>query len=1381
MARLMRVNNTLSHNPVQGAVHSVQVCTHSNTTLTCTMLAQNGTHPAFSQVHKHEFARGEAPVRGTSVRARHKHRALCSSCARANLTRVVTRLLKTVELRKGTLPQLSFGVPHRLSTERVVAAHLHRILCGANDTCSLLQRALPCADCLRRGRFMPALLANLSVQHSSLPATDALWDRNWVFCPHTQSNSPQDTAGRCAGSVPKSVWLDPRQRAGACAEQLVAHSPSSASINFCLLNKHTERLCLKMQSWIQKTEFFLCQAAGLCDDTDFFYSPTTFNLQEQEFVYDTVQRFYVEDVGLECAAASNNEMQAEANEAQLQLCASVSISPMLLIVQQLRSYKRSLVLLLYHYTRVCFRLLEVFVAVTADTAANVANDASNAVQVAAQALLAECTALMLLIGDFIERIGSSVLELAASRGVGSTFKEIVMALCAIVEWIYNNIWAQIMCPVVLFILEFLKYLLQVWEVVIDVLRSLYINVDVLVSFVEFVRNMIDVVATSLNECTPLPADVCVLGASAAANADARGVLPMPTRCWSTYVTFFGDNQQLSCTAADTCRLSSLSSEKIVCGACPEQTNPSVQQYACDYVTSICTCAVPQLRSSSCLVNEDCMLGDSETSCMLINDDLQLSRSAVSCTECKEQSMCFHSEAGDSGVCACGRRQRVFQLCTPEDAQTQNALSLMLNNLCLYSPANALFYELEFKQVSIIPCQLLDPTTASCVYVVDSNIYAVRGYNRFGRRLLSTEKGAYTSLDPACRDALESEALPHTRASCQAQFEMSRATLQMLSLDKQLPACALCSVADAVDATRSNPLAVLRILSSAHMLLTVARRHGPAERALHLFQTLLAGLTTTLQRIVASDASALVSIEHINGSAVVHVDDNTLPPPVARALESWVAEMLENNTCSGDTCRRPGRRLLFFRELVMAVEQRVRNGWAEADRLHEAFAEGVTQILTYRAMPLQQSAAAEQWGEPLPPASCSELRNLLMVITRITKGIRLGWLTLTHERDTLQGKPAATLSDAWPRLVHVDPADALPPAVLVDSDDGIVRWAGTAVNKTLDVLNVQPSFFYSVLFSVVSAANSSFTCSYEAVQTCSGWRVRLWQGIVVLVVYFSVAVVLLNAVGFTFISALLVPFFSAVLLQLCYGYQWTCVPMVPVCAWQDLHESLQRILPQTLEVPDELKNTSPECLVPCHNASELCLPRYPTALCTKSCKEAPFAYTSAGSVFAFALADMSTQATDFVLANSHHVPFLEHAALNRQLEQHIVMRSRASDELLSAHRICAVLSAYMLVPYFLLLLLVLGLLLSLLSLVSSQLFPLLLLFFSLFTAASVGPASTPYGDSDNAQQEQEADGDSPEVPQQDADDNAIASDTSMTTDHVVHMPSDQIHYFTAAQV
>jgi hypothetical protein len=58
-------------------------------------------------------------------------------------------------------------------------------------------------------------------------------------------------------------------------------------------------------------------------------------------------------------------------------------------------------ILAYHSMRVSWRVLEVFIAVTADAAASLADTTSNAVQLAAEALLTEVTALMLVIGDFV--------------------------------------------------------------------------------------------------------------------------------------------------------------------------------------------------------------------------------------------------------------------------------------------------------------------------------------------------------------------------------------------------------------------------------------------------------------------------------------------------------------------------------------------------------------------------------------------------------------------------------------------------------------------------------------------------------------------------------------------------------------------------------------------------------------------------------------------------------------------------------------------------------------------------------------------------------------------------------------------------------------------
>jgi hypothetical protein len=77
------------------------------------------------------------------------------------------------------------------------------------------------------------------------------------------------------------------------------------------------------------------------------------------------------------------------------------------------------------------------------------------------------------------------------------------------------------------------------------------------------------------------------------------------------------------------------------------------------------------------------------------------------------------------------------------------------------------------------------------------------------------------------------------------------------------------------------------------------------------------------------------------------------------------------------------------------------------------------------MAQEQTLAEQQWGRENKSTSdnCNELLELLNIAVRITKGIRLGWMTLTHERDNLQRQPAAALRDAWPKLQQPDAENA----------------------------------------------------------------------------------------------------------------------------------------------------------------------------------------------------------------------------------------------------------------------------------------------------------------------------------------------------------------------
>jgi hypothetical protein len=137
----------------------------------------------------------------------------------------------------------------------------------------------------------------------------------------------------------------------------MATSRSTMDVNFCLLHANTSKLCEKMVQWRREAQSIICSASGRCPSTNFFYSTTSFDLREKQFVYDSVLDFYKRDAQRSCPPSTSVNDQQLSNEASMERCASVSIEPMLTIVEQLREGKRILLLIGYHYYRVQLYLL----------------------------------------------------------------------------------------------------------------------------------------------------------------------------------------------------------------------------------------------------------------------------------------------------------------------------------------------------------------------------------------------------------------------------------------------------------------------------------------------------------------------------------------------------------------------------------------------------------------------------------------------------------------------------------------------------------------------------------------------------------------------------------------------------------------------------------------------------------------------------------------------------------------------------------------------------------------------------------------------------------------------------------------------------------------
>ena len=1341
MGRLSRVTNE----PEQ-AHESTQTCVRNSTSLACAVLLQNSSQPSASRQHLRYYAAHTPDDGEQHAREPHLRRAQCVSCAPQVVDKVLTRFMGTKQItgRK----QLSLGVPQRISAARLVAAQLHRVVCGANTTCPPLDNALQ-SDAMQRQLVLPALLHADHNPHprSTAPRVDELWERPWVFCPVTRTwdGGAQAGFGHCSGSVNQTTWLNPRSRGAACAQHITGRSSAASVLNFCLLHQKTTALCKKMVEWQRRAQNNACQAAGVCSVSDFFYSPTTFNLREQQFVYDSVLDFYNSSTDRECQTPPANDQQ-RANEDTMGRCASVHIEPLLVIVEQLREGKRIVLLIGYHCVRVAFYLGQLLVAATVDAAASLANAGTDTLGRVADSLLREIRALMQQIGKFVDQLRDSIMELAFSRGAGQTLKKVLQGLCKFVEVLHNVIWSSLVCPIIQFALMLAQGWITLFDLLIDIVRHVLSRADKqrADSFIETLQKMIGGLKRGLGECATKDMQCFFEPAFGDYDSDV-GALPMPTRCWSTYLTFFGDNQQLSCTKADTCKLGRLESlsQRRVCGACPVQSNPDVHDFACDALTGMCTCGVPEQRQTWCFSNEDCVL--SETSCKLINDDQQLSTVSVSCDACQYQRMCYQTREG--GVCACGARQQHFQQCSAENYQQKQQLMLRLNNLCLYSD---MVGQLEFSLASVIPCQELDALSSSCAYVADKGAFMATGFRRLRRRLLAADGQHvfdYKTVDSTCRDALNSDLFPYTRIRCQQAFDASNATLALLGLDRQLPACTLCSFADFVEATQRNALGVTHLLTP-RALAIVLSRHGPVEQAVRfctvLHREVLAVAQHVLRQRARHNYTQVVFIERSAAGISVTVDDAVIAPHIARALENWLEAVLpqlqphldaHNASASGNSTGlhansdsnstgRPSRRLLLFRELVLAVEQRVRVGWEQASSMHEAFGQTISQLLTYN----YQTTAGQEWPPPLQSFGndqCDELGVLLAVCSETVEGVFNGWLTLTHERAKLQAEPAKSLRAAWPRLLRPQGADGVPDEALAFnvSDDFLLQTCADAANATLRALNITPHIVYDLFYSVASAANESFTCPYAAVQTCSGWRRRLWQSVIIVLVWFSAATLLTSMLGLSFANGLLVPFFATVTLQLCYGYTWACVPMVPVCAWQDFTETVVALLPLSLEVPTTLKKIDSECLTRksnCDPATDECqeLARYPQAKCLKTCRDKPFAFHSWTNVLAWALAEVGPWATDFAFAHAHRVPLFHHKEFKKDLDVRIITLERTSRDSVSAHRVCAVLSAYMILPYVLLVVLVVLAVGSIAQALTSMLFPFFLVFSALFTSVLV---------------------------------------------------------------
>jgi len=568
--------------------------------------------------------------------------------------------------------------------------------------------------------------------------------------------------------------------------------------------------------------------------------------------------------------------------------------------------------------------------------------------------------------------------------------------------------------------------------------------------------------------------------------NGEGTLPVVTRCWASYTTFFGDGQSLSCTAADTCKRSLTDSTLVMCGACPLESppNPLTFQFGCDTIIKSCTCGVPRLQPSYCYSNEECAAP--AQACAFVDTELELLDAYTLCEACQTRPLCTIPRGASAGRCACGLQELEFARCRPEDVG--NLMALPYGKMCALQTDERVTastsYAAVFSEASVAACMAVDASTSYCMRMVDlaDNFYIVSTRTTQARRLLLTtgsddaaKLGAATTRCAVCRDALAA-ADSHVRRECVSRFVRSADTVLMLGLHADVSPCAFCSADDFWQLLAQDPMVLPFLAVHPRKLWLVLLRHTPLAHALRVATRLYAQAADLVTVVAHSNVSDYIGINTSASGVVLYTRDNRVVShhlvAVLQTLARWHAanasdarvgvhvewgflpEALEPADGlalaptdalaleTADATPATGRALLSLDDMARQIEFEVKRAFATQN----TYTSQISSAFNYN-FPQAASAGTSQWLESWPPNLGSSAQG---VDGTCTPAIDFAYIVLYAFRNTtlaygnLEAVPKTSLRASFPGL-RSNGLNA-PPAQLFSGTNSTNGTSGTSANN-----------------------------------------------------------------------------------------------------------------------------------------------------------------------------------------------------------------------------------------------------------------------------------------------------------------------------------------------
>ena len=1273
-----------------------QLCTAFPTHSSCRVLRRNSDWNTTGQP-EFSWSSTDVPVQEpfTARKQKPSRKRKCTRCESHAEASFVDRLSRETPLA-GATPQLGVGVPTAIAPERAIAAHLRRTLCAsASEECAQLFDVLP-RESWQQHKLLRGLLDLSQAHQHSMPVNvtdDALWNEPWVFC------KVENEIYTCHGNMSKDEWKDPARRSGACSrEMLVGNDAERKPIRLCDLSDELQGLCADLGTWNSKIEYILCKAAGhpQCAEQGFFYNPTAYSFSNQDFVYNTVRKMYHQLDDSACPAVNVNQQTLQ-NKLLLGQCASVALEPLRIIVKTARGYAYDMTIILYCEMSIVMHLGGVIVGAIGQLDSLIAESSRN-MKMYVGLLLNKITSIM-------DRIMKMLWKLA-EFGAFKWIKKAATAFCDVLLYVVTPLMRDVIHPMASGMASFIEAIdRDLTAPVVDFINGISFGAidasplrETNAKNIAFWKKVSRESKEYTAKCDEGPEDD---------KTDPVGVLPVATKCWSTYTTFFGDNNMLSCTAADTCHRGVTDTSLIVCGTCPEPQT-TFRKFGCFEITKICTCGVSVLSLQYCTANEDC--SPAESSCKYLDSELEPSTGFTPCTSCQSSRLCYMQPGMSLGYCACGLFQIKFARCL-DHAKNVNP---GYDDMCIFTSdpnfLRSVTFTFSFDTSISTPCRMINPAFSFCSRESNGQLYIVGTDISRRRHLLQVASGdddvRIDTVSALCQDALASDAMPHTRARCVALYHDSLSTVHELGLEGTLPACAFCGFEDAVAAFVMRPQNMIALTTNISAVLKVVARHTPFK---HVFSTLKITrryVEVVLHSVATGHHDDLPQIEHTrNGWQVRVVSNDTAAVFLLESLFPRVLNWMLPHNKSKHGHSRASRRLLSA-DIIDTAADSMQAAMSRAVTLHKTFQ---TQLSIAFTFPFETLQHRSQWLSAWPPdigrRSIDE-DNTCPPLMNVIRGMQWSLGNLSKAFEPMSIRPKETLGQSWVSIPR-QKASGSSSTSNNSTEDLPTQGLMWLSNTMLEAVGLELDSFSDVMQAAVLELPIFMRCNYESVQTCSRWDMHMLYAALTAAVYFSVFAFVCTTFQVPLLAIAFFGAFPQIVMYMSYGYSPFCFPMVPVCIMDDVLWTVNNLIPVFIELPSSMYR----------NAD--CIPKakeYIKEGCLLPCTDPKFNYRHWYDVAAWWAAELGV-AQQFETYAALVLSADDAKNLSEQLDLKSFCLLQNDANLIVANRLCAALSMYKVLPYLLAVLLclfALGTMIRVIwTLVCSILFSVLVLYITSF--------------------------------------------------------------------